>query len=489
MDETDVKPAGAVVPPAVAIEAADRTNKRASDFNGLTQQANANGGVAAPEQRIQLAQSLQAVQPETSVLKAMAQAFLGNPNARHIASQGRISNSTVYDVNGDPIFATFAENSPIPLKAVDVNTGKELSYQDWTNRKGGQFTSYADTFGGQAGKISTTKRAEYNEQEAGITNLQNAAAAPLKDLYSQQRADFQKLGELAQLGSDELNEFASMASGTASISSSLSGAYNTMKQAQKDKGTKEALTKSGSLQAAINILSSRGKISKEKVANASSSELDQIYNNAASAQGLEASYSQNQAEAITSAWYRKLDDNGKRLFENIFQRAKQIDKFTAQAGKLGDLNIAADPYSPDVLKQAGSGELQAAMGEFKADATQAFARWREKQNFPAGTLPAIGALQSAFTRTQEYKDLVEKYHGIADDIEKRAAQNVEKHKDTPSTKATIGAVPVDASGAVRPVKDQLPRNTPPAAKKPSSDERVQALTQSILNSLNPKKGK
>lgn len=488
MDQTQtVEKIKGSVPPDFA--AADATNKRESDFDALSGRIKAVGGIAAPEQRLQVADSLQAVQPETSVLRAMAQAFLGNPNARHIASQGRITTSTVYDVNGDPVLATFAENSSIPIKAVDLKTNAELGYKDWANRKLGQFANYKDTFGGEAQKISTKERAEYNELESGITNLQDAASGHLSKLYSEQRKAFQELGDVAKLDGKTLERIASMTSGTASYSSSISDAYNTMKQAQQDKATKDALSKSGKLGAAISLLASAGKVSKEKVESASSSDLDQIYKNAGSSQGIEASFNQTQKEAANSAWYQALDDNGKRLIENIFQRAKNIDQLNAQASKLGDLSIAANPYTPEVLLQAGAGELQAALGEFKAKATQAFAEWRKEQiqRYPAGQLPAKGELQSAFTRSAAYQGLLKEYDGVMDDIESRSKANVEKHKGTSPSQATIGGIGISPDNATRPQREQVTRNNAPAPEaKKSSEDKVKALTQSILNSLNKK---
>lgn len=494
-EELAVAPArfqgGAVAVPPPDFAAVDRTNKRESDFSALSERIKNVGGIAAPEQRLQVAKTLAEVQPETSVLKAIGQSLLGNPNARQIASQGRIAPKTIYDVNGDAIYATFAENSEIPIEAIDVKTKQPLTYDDYVNRKGGQFANYKDTFGGAAQKIAVEKRALYNEEESAITNLQDAAAAPLKDLYGKQREAYALLGSKAGLSNDELNKLSSMSTGTATYSQSLSDAYNTMKQAQKDQSTRDALQKSGKLSAAAGILAASGGITKDKVENAGSSELDQLYKNASSAQGLETGYNQTQKEAFQSAWYRRLDPEGKKLIEDIFQRSKNIDQLTAQANKLGDLNIAPTPFNPEILKQAGSGELQSVLGEFKADATLAFKQWREQQQFPAGQLPEIGELQSAFTRTKIYKDLQAKYDNVLDDVEKRAQENIKKNqKSGVETNATIGGIGVAPANASEIQASKLKRDVPPPAEKtetkPTSEDKVKALVQEIAKSLQPK---
>lgn len=497
-EELAVAPArfqgGAVAVPPPDFAAVDRTNKRESDFSGLTERIKNIGGIAAPEQRLQVAKTLAEVQPETSVLKAIGQSLLGNPNARQIASQGRIKPVTVYDVNGDGILATYAENSDIPLEAIDVKTKQPLTYDQWVARKGGQFANYKETFGGVAEKLAVEKRAVYNEEENAIANLQDAAAVPLKDLYGKQREAYALLASKAGLSNDELNKLSSMSTGTATYSQSLSDAYNTMKQAQKDQNTKDALQKSGKLSAAAGILAASGGITKDKVESAGSSELDQIYKNASSAQGLETGYNQTQKEAFQSAWYRRLDGEGKKLIEDIFQRSKNIDQLTAQANKLGDLNIAPTPFNPEILKQAGSGELQSVLGEFKAEATSAFAAWRKQQQFPAGQLPGIGELQSAFTRTQIYKDLQSKYDNVLDDVERRAQENIKKQATTnKETNTTIGSISVAPSSGSEIKANKISRDVPPPSenteKKTSPEDRIKALAAQIAKDLQPKTSK
>ena len=469
----------------------DKTLKRSADYDGLTERIKAAGGIATPEQRVQFSKSLAEAQPETSVLKAIGQKLMGatDEQARMFATQGRIVPRVVYDANGEPIIAKFAENSPIPVEAIDIKTGKPLDLNQWTDRKGGEFANYKDTFGGQASKIQVERRAADNETEAAITTLKEAAAPQLYNLHKQQREAYAKLGTAAGLSSEELNQLASMSSGTATYSQSLSDAYNTMKQAQKDNNTKDALQKSGKLNWAAGVLSGAFNISKDKVNSVGSSELDQLYKNASSGQGLETGYSQTQKEAFNSAWYRRLDGEGKKLIEDIFQRSKNIDQLNVQSTKAGDLLIAPTPYNPEILKQAGSGELQSALGEFNAEASDAFAKWRKAQNFPASAMPTAGELQAAFTRTGTYKDLQKKYDSILDDVELRAQENIKRHSAAgKETKASIGGIGVSPENAGTIKADQLKREVPPPAnkdekKKPSSEDRVKALAAEIAKSL------
>lgn len=479
----------AIVPPDFS--AVDRTIKREADYSSLEDRIKKAGGVAAPEQRLQVAKSLAEVQPETSVLKAIGQSLLGNPNARQIASQGRIKPVTVYDVNGNGILATYAENSDIPLEAIDVKTKQPLTYDEWVARKGGQFANYKDTFGAAASKIQVERRAADYENESAIATSKEAAATPLKELHGAQRKAYADLGGLAGLSDKELNELSSFSNASATHRQSIDSAYNTMKQAQSDSSKKDALKKSGQYEIALGILSAAGAVTKDKIESSGKSDLDQIYRNATSAQGLETAYNQNQKQAFESAWYKRLDGNGKKLIEDIFQRSKNIDYLTAESTKFGDLLIAPTPFNPEILKQASSGELQASIGEFNADVSKAFADWRKNQNFTADNMPSAGQLQAAFTRTPEYKELQSKYHTIADDIEARAKANIEKHSgsniDTAPTIGRVGVSPED-SKAIK--SSQVARQNGPAddkSKKQSSEDKVRSLAEAIAKSLAPKK--
>lgn len=482
----------AVPPPDFG--AVDRSIKREVDFDALSDKIKNIGGAADPSQRLQIAKSLKDMQPETSVLKAIGQKMMGatDEQARLFATQGRIVPTLVYDVNGKPINASFAENSKWPTQAFDVTDGHELDAAEWADRKGGQFASYSDTLGGIATKLQVERRTADNENEAAITTSKEAAAPQLYNLHKQQRDAYSKLGDVAGLGNEELNQLSSMSTGTATYSQSLSDAYNTMKQAQKDKSTKDALQKSGKLNWAAGVLSGAAGVTKDKVENAGSSDLDQWYKNASSGQGLETGYNQTQKEAFNSAWYRRLDGNGKKLIEDIFQRSKNIDQLTAQSTKFGDLSIAPSPFNPEILKQAGSGELQSAIGEFNAEASDAFAKWRKSQNFSATSMPTAGELQAAFTRTDQYKNMQKKYDNILDDVEARAQANIKKHSEfAKETKPTIGTIGISPESSSVIKGKQLNREVPPPASKsksePSSEDKVKALTADILKSLNPNK--
>ena len=479
-----------VVPPDFAN--ADKTIKRNQDFNALTDRIKNVGGIATPDQRLDVIKDFKQLQPETSVLKALAAKMMGVPDAGLIATQGRITTVPEYDVNGKKLYAEYAQNNPkVPLRVFDENMSP-MSLEDYNKRLGGAFATYAETPAGQAKKIETEVRKNAYETEVATTNVQSAAAVPLLNLYKQQQKDLQTLAKYG-ITSDDLTKLSSYSAGTVSYSQSLSDAINTLKQGQKDKNTRDELRKSGKLAAAAGIVSASGGIDKSKAESMGSSELDQLQKQIGSGQSLDTQFSQTKKEAFESAWYKNLDPTAKLIYENAFQRAANIAQLTGEASKYGDLNIAPSPYTPEILKQAGSGELQSVLGQFKAEATLEFQKWRDAQKFPAGELPSPGQLQSAFTRTDEYKKLKNDYANIMDDVETRSIATIKANEEKvkgklPST-TSMGTLEAGSSSGKKMESKTLAREIPPpsATKPKSSEDKVKALTQSILDSLNPKK--
>ena len=479
-----------VVPPDFAN--VDRTIKRDQDFNLLTDKIKNAGGIATPDQRLNFAKDFKDVQPETSVLRAFTASLMGVPNAGLIATQGRIETVPEFDVNGKQLTSYYAQNNPkTPIKVLDEN-GEPITLTEYKQRQGGQFSTYADTPAGQAKKIETEFRKNAQEKESATTNVQSAAAIPLLSLYQQQQKDLQTLAKYG-ITNDDLTKLSSYSAGTVSYSQSLSDAINTLKQGQKDKNTRDELRKSGKLAAAAGIVSASGGIDKSKAESMGSSELDQLQKQIGSGQSLDTQFSQTKKEAFESAWYKNLDPAAKLIYENAFQRAANIAQLTGEASKYGDLNIAPSPYTPEIVKQAGSSELQSVLGQFKAEATLAFQEWRNKKEFPAGSLPSAGQLQSAFVRTDEYKLLKNKYANIMDDVENRSIATIKANEEKvkgklPST-TSMGTLEAGSSSGKKIESKTLAREIPsPSATKPkSSEDKVKALTQSILDSFNPKK--
>ncbi|UOF77709.1 hypothetical protein [Caudoviricetes sp.] len=477
-----------VAPPDFAN--ADRTVKRDQDFNVLSEKIKSLGGLNTPEQRLSIVKDFKDVQPETNVLKALAAKMMGVPDAGLIATQGRITTKPEYDANGKRLTAQYAQNNPHePLQVWDED-GTLLTRDQYIKRQGGQFATYAETPAGQARQIETETRKKAYESEGAATNVQAAGAPILLDLHKQQQRDLQALAKYNPT-SDELTKLSSYSSATVGYTQSLSDAFNTLKQAQSDKSKKDELTKSGKLQAAVGIISGNSGLTKGEVESLSSSDLDQRMKNMGSSQELDTKFSQTKNEAFQSAWFKNLPPEAKVIYANMFNRAANIAQITAEASKYGDLAIAPTPYNPEVLQQAGSSEIQSVLGQFKAEAALKFAEWRKNQTFPEGKLPSPGELQSAFTRTDEYKKMKSDYGHLIDDVEARAkAQAIANEKRPASAEAKIGTLtPGSASGTAMAAKTEKRAVPPTEAKKPTGtpapakEDRVKSLVDNILKNL------
>lgn len=482
-------PTVAVAPPLPEVAAAEGAVNRLQKFDTLSEKMSTNN-LETPKQRFQMANDFAAIQPERSVFQAILAKKMGVPDAGLIATQGRITNRIIYDANGKPALASFAQNNPkVPVNnPVDIETQQPIGISEYAQRKFGEYDKFSETPAGIAKEIEVKERKAAYEGERAATFVQSAAAPTLKKLWSEQEKDLQML-ETRGLSDKEHNVLSSYTSASAGYTQDLSNAVNTLKQSQKDENTKNALTKSGKLQLAKDFISANLNISKEKVDSMGSSDLDQLYKNNSSGSALDAKFSQDKKAAYESAWYKNLAPEEKLTFEKVWQRSQVIAQTQAQASAYGDLNIAPTPFTPEIMKQAGAGVTQSVLGQFKAESTEKFAEWFEKQNFPEGTIPSRGQLQSAFTRTREYIDLKEKYGAKMDEVEARSLKAIkETDQSKGSSNANIGVVSVSpqSSGGMdtKSTKNREKDNSKPQL---SQQERIDQLTSGILKSLNPNK--
>lgn len=477
-----------VAPPDFAN--ADRTIKREQDFNVLSDKIKSLGGLNTPDKRMAIAKEFKDFQPETNVLKALAAKMMGVPDAGLIATEGRITTNYEYDENGKRLIAEYAQNNPNMPKRVFDEDGNQLSFAEYQKRKGGQFKTYAETPPGQALKIETETRKKADESERAITNVKSAAAPVLLDLHKQQQRDLQELSKYNP-SSEAINKMASYNSATVSLSQSLNDSFHTLKQGQSDQSKKDELTKSGKLQAAVAFISGQSGMTKGQVESMGSSQLDQLMKDLGSSQSLDTKFSQTKKEAFESEWYKNMPAEAKVIYNNMLNRAANIAQFSAEANKYGDLSIAPSPYNPEILQQAGSAEIQSVLGQFKSDAELKFSEWRKTQKFAEGKLPSPGELQSAFTRTDEYKRMKAEYGKLIDDVEARAkAQATANEKRPASAETKIGTLsPGSASGSEMAAKAEKRAVPPTEAKKPTAapapakQDRVKSLVDNILKDL------
>jgi hypothetical protein len=302
-------------------------------------------------------------------------------------------------------------------------------------------------------------------------------------LHSKQKEAAEFL-ETKGLPNELQNLLSSYSNATAGYTTSISDAINTMKQAQKDKSTKDAYIASGKLKKAIGILTGEAGLSKEKVENMGSSELDQLYNTLSSGQNLDAKFSQDKKTAFEGAWAKNLGPEGKLTLENFFQRAQQIAQIEADSSKYGKLNIAPSAFNPEILKQAGSAVLQSVVGQFNAEATSKYAEWFDKQTFPEGQLPSPGQLQSAFMRTQTYVDLKEKYGKLADEVEAKSKKVASELKTTDQpASAQIGGIGVAPQSTQSISKEKSTSKEAVVPKPKPKEDRVKSLVDQIAKQL------
>jgi len=110
-----------------------------------------------------------------------------------------------------------------------------------------------------------------------------------------------------------------------------------------------------------------------------------------------------------------------------------IERNNLELNKNGSLPFLINPKAYEIGNEFSRGEAMALIGEFNQDAVEAYGKWRAQQLQSykrTGQVPNAGELESAFSRTSEFKDLKREYANKNHDILNRTIPAREK---VPST--------------------------------------------------------
>ena len=125
------------------------------------------------------------------------------------------------------------------------------------------------------------------------------------------------------------------------------------------------------------------------------------------------------------------------------------------SSKHGNLPFLINPKSYQLGDEFVRGEALALIGEFNQDATQAFADWRKQQlaRFKdKSQVPSAGELESAFARTQEFRELRQKFADRNREILRRPPQGRSETGQTPADYGIslgLGAAPKEQPKSIR----------------------------------------
>ena len=460
---------------------AEIMQRNLADFEKDIKPVMDKGGPGTPEGNIAAAKTLDYMADKPQKMRAFVELMLGNPNWRTFVTGGTETKKIVYDnQSGSPIEKTINELGTV-IKAVDANTGQPLSRAEVAAR-GGVVNSLQEAIGYQQNRdIAKFNTEAFNK--ANVATADYVAKAPeLKLLYGELGQRLKNLGEV------ELTEAQRQAIGTFTnrslgFSQTVSDGINALRQKVDNKNVSLSEAQQKSLSAVLEKIGFRvgadGSIINKSGENVTKNELDQAQKNLTNGTQFDRNFTQSKEDFIRSEVFKGLGAGDMKNIGRILDLQQMAERTQLElSSKHGNLPFLINPKSYQLGDEFVRGEALALIGEFNQDATQAFANWRKAQlaKYPKSQVPTAGELESAFARTQEFRDLRQQFADRNREILRRP---VRSRPDTGQTSADysvtlgLGEAPTEQPKSIRgrsitnpEVKSERPKQEKP--KTPSA---------------------
>lgn len=399
-----------------------------------------NGGPGTPEGRIATAKTIDYMADKPQKMRAFVEMLIGNPNWRLFVTGGTEKTEIKYDMQGNPIEKTTNELGKT-VRAIDANTGQPLT-RDEIAARGNFVPSLQEAIGYQQKKATS----EFNTQafnKANAATADYAAKAPeLKLLYGELGQRLKNLGEV------ELTEAQRQAIGTFTtrslgFSQTVSDGLNALRQKVDNKNVSLSEAQQKALSGVIDGVGLRigadGSIVNKSGEAVTKNELDQIQKSLTNGTQFDRNFTQSKEDFIRSEVFKGLGAGDMKNIGRILDLQQMAERTQLElSSKHGNLPFLINPKSYQLGDEFVRGEASALIGEFNQDATEAFANWRKQQlaKFKdKSQVPSAGELESAFARTQEFRDLRQQF---ADKNREILRRPVRSRPETGQTSADYG---------------------------------------------------
>jgi hypothetical protein len=424
----------------VVKRSAEIMQRNLDDFQKDIKPVMDKGGPTTPEGRIATAKTIDYMADKPQKMRAFVELLLGNPDWRKFVTGGTETKKIVYDVqSGSPIEKTINELGTV-IKAVDANTGLQLTRAEVAAR-GGVVNSLQEAIGYQQNKDI----AKFNTEAFNKSNLATAdyvsKAPELKLLYGELGQRLKNLGEV-ELTEAQRQAIGTFTNRTLGFSQTVSDGINALRQKVDNKNVSlsEAQQKalSGVLDGAGLRIGADGSVVNKSGEAVTKNELDQIQKSLTNGTQFDRNFTQSKDDFIRSEVFKGLGTGDMKNIGRILDVQQMVEKAQLElSSKHGNLPFLVNPKSYQLGDEFVRGEALALIGEFNQDATQAFANWRKAQlaRYPKSQVPTAGELESAFARTDVFRDLRQQFADRNREILRRP---VSSRPDTGQTSADYG---------------------------------------------------
>jgi hypothetical protein len=185
-------------------------------------------------------------------------------------------------------------------------------------------------------------------------------------------------------------------------------------------------------------------------------ELDQLQKSLTNGTQFDRNFTQSKEDFIRSEVFKGLGAGDMKNIGRILDVQQMVEKAQLElSSKHGNLPFLVNPKSYQLGDEFVRGEASALIGEFNQQATQAFADWRKTQlaKFKdKSQVPTAGELESAFARTEAFRDLRQQFADKNREILRRPAQSRPSTSETPADFGIglgIGGAPKEEPKSIR----------------------------------------
>ena len=477
-------------------EAADHSHevisKNAEYENKVIDPIMKAGGWNTVEGRKLIIDSFEKERDEPRYLDFLKAHFSGSPEAKYLLYGGRIKPMPTFDIQGNQLLK-FMDESGKPYGGVDLVTGAKLTNAQMSERGAG-----VDRINDTVKYVNTTKNAEkYREYFANqqVADAAYANAAPAIKDASAQKEQLLKTLYGSGLNNDQRNFISGVSSMQAGFTQSVSKAMSDLDQFVNNKGTKvdENVRKGANI--GLNQLSqanpdlgglylgANGSITDGKGKTISNNELKNLQNNFNKNFNFEQNYTKAKQEIEKNEVYRNLKPEQKQALDMIMDIDRSVEQKHAELSKFGQPSFLLPIQSMGVTDQFSRAVNQSIKGQFNSDAIQAFQDYKNNalKNYPPGTTPTPGELESAFMRTPLYQEMKLK-------AAKRAEDAITEEYKAGFATRTPEQTSREPLGGVNP-QEKINKVTPEAKAPPVKEGRKEQDLSSLAEQFRKKKVK
>jgi len=436
---------------------AEIMQRNLADFEKDVKPVMDKGGVNTPEGRLAVGKTIDYMADKPQKMRAFVEMLVGNPNWRLFVTGGTEKTEIKYDMQGNPIEKTTNELGKT-VKAVDANTGQLLTREEIAAR-GNFVPSLQEAIGYQEKKATSTFNTQALNSANAATEAYSAKAPELKEMYGELRQRLQNLGG-ADLSEEQRKAIGAFTNRSLGYSQTVSEGLNALRQKVDNKNASLSEAQQKSLSAVLDRLGFRvgadGTVTNKTGEAVTKTDLDQAQNSLTSGTQFDRNFAQSKEDFIRSEVFKGLKEGEMRNLGRILDIQQMVERTQLElSAKHGTLPFLINPKTYQLGDEFVRGEALSLIGEFNQDATQAFAEWRKGQlaKFKdKSQVPSAGELESAFARTQGFRDLRQQFADRNREIMRKSGQSRPATGETPADfgiSLGIGGAPKEEPKSIR----------------------------------------